>query len=471
MRVFHKVERETTETAGLLEQLKAGLEALHWSASGSVDLERLEGEAHGLFMMAERAYLTAKLEGLDVDVAQLLIDGQMHHRVLRSERVYTSAAGPLKVKRTLYRGGTAKAVVPLERRVGIVAGRFTPRAARQGLWVVAQLPPQEAASLFKELGGMSPSKSSLDRLPKAFGAEWEAHRESFEGQLRAHLEVPATAVTVAVSLDGVMTPMKDALRQAKREATFAAGKRKRGPAGHREVGCGTLSFYDGSGVRLSSVRMARMPEEKKATLKTMLEQDLAAVLAQRPSLHIVKVADGAKDNWRYLSETLPSGTEVLDFYHAAEHLKDALDAAYGENTPTARSRFETYRHILLEQPQGVEKVICALVYLRKCHPQRQVLSLAVSYFRRHRARMQYATVRAAGLPIGSGVVEAACKTLVTQRLKRSGMRWRHPGGQAILTLRSLLQSGRFDDGWKLIAQCYRSEISLPASVVPFPRAA
>ena len=107
MRVFHKVERETTETAGLLEQLKAGLEALRWSESGSVDLERLEGEAHGLFMMAERAYLTAKLEGLDVDVAQLVIDGQMHHRVLRSERVYTSAAGPLKVKRTLYRGGTA----------------------------------------------------------------------------------------------------------------------------------------------------------------------------------------------------------------------------------------------------------------------------------------------------------------------------------------------------------------------------
>ena len=116
MRVFHKVERETTETAGLLEQLKAGLEALRWSESGSVDLERLEGEAHGLFMIAERAYLTAKLEALDVDVAQLVIDGQMHHRVLRSERVYTSAAGPLKVKRTLYRGVVERVVAGNEDR-------------------------------------------------------------------------------------------------------------------------------------------------------------------------------------------------------------------------------------------------------------------------------------------------------------------------------------------------------------------
>ena len=470
MQVFHTARCATTSADGLLDRLCAGLQALRGSSDGC-DFERMEGEVHALFMTAEREFLGEALEGFDVDLPQLRLDGQLHYRVLRSAMTYTSAAGPVKVMRTLYRCGRGKAVVPLERRVGIVAGHFTPRAARQSLWAVAHLTPQDAAGLFGELGGMCPSKSSLDRLPKACGAQWEAHREQFEEQLREGLRVPAAAVTVAVSLDGVMTPMKDALRSMKREMTFAEGKRKKGPAGYQEVGCATLSFYDPAGTRLSSVQFSRMPEAKKATLKSILEKDLAAVLARRPSLQLVKVADGAQDNWRYLSEALPQGTEVIDFYHAAEHLKDALDAAYGENTPQARARFETYRHILLEVAHGVEKVIRALVYLRGCHPQRKVLSLAVSYFRRHRARMQYATVQAAGLPIGSGVVEAACKTLVTQRLKRSGMRWRHAGGQAILTLRSLLQSGRFEDGWQLIAQCYRSEVSLPTNVIPFPNAA
>ena len=470
MRVFHTNQSDTSSTDDCVEGLRAGLQGLR-SSSGGGDFERVEGEVHELFVAAERAFLGEVLADLDVNVPALWMDGKLHHRALRSAMTYTSAVGPVSVTRTLYRQRGEKAVVPLERRAGIVAGHFTPRAARQGLWAVSHLTPQESERLFGELGGMRPSKSSLDRLPKACGAEWEAHREAFEAHLRATLTVPVSAVTVAVSLDGVMTPMKDLLRSTKREATYAEGKRKRGPAGHQEVGCGTLSFYDVEGSRLSSVRMARMPEAKKATLKTMLEKDLAAVLEQRPSLQLVKVADGAQDNWRYLSEALPRGTEVIDFYHAAEHLKDAFDAAYGENTPQARARFETYRHILLEVPQGVEKVIRTLVYLRGRHAQRKALSLAVGYFRRHRARMQYATVQAAGLPIGSGVVEAACKTLVTQRLKRSGMRWRQAGGQAILTLRSLVQSERFDEGWRLIAQCYRSEVSLPSNVIPFPNAA
>ena len=71
----------------------------------------------------------------------------------------------------------------------------------------------------------------------------------------------------------------------------------------------------------------------------------------------------------------------------------------------------------------------------------------LTYFRNHRRQMRYAEFRRQGLPIGSGVVEAACKTLVTHRMKRSGMRWSIPGGQAILTLRSLIQSDRWHNGW------------------------
>lgn len=81
--------------------------------------------------------------------------------------------------------------------------------------------------------------------------------------------------------------------------------------------------------------------------------------------------------------------------------------------------------------------------------------------------MRYAELKAAHLPIGSGVTETACKTLVTQRLKRSGMRWGDDRGQAVLTLRSLLQSGRFDRGWDLLLATYKATVTAPENVVAF----
>ena len=181
------------------------------------------------------------------------------------------------------------------------------------------------------------------------------------------------------------------------------------------------------------------------------------------------MADGAKDNWTYLSDVLPAGTELVDFFHAVQHLKNAFDTAYGEHTTKADAQFRKYRYILRDDHRGIEKVIRALVHLHNKHPRRKKLKTELSYFRRHRARMQYAKAKEQNLPIGSGVVEAACKTLATQRLKRSGMRWRHPGGQAILTLRALAHSERFDRAWSLLSNTYRKTVTLPQNVVPFVR--
>jgi len=468
MPVFHTAQRDTIGACSAVARLHASLTTLRAHRDAGEDFERFEREVHTLFVDAECEVLGEELERLDVDLPHVVLSGQVHHRVLRSAETYTSAAGPVTVMRTLYRRGTDQSVVPLELRAGMVEGHWTPLAARQAMWVVAHLTPGEGEGLFAELGNMRPSKSSLDRLPKRLSARWEADREAFDASLRADAIIPPKTVTVAVSLDGVMTPMKDGERRRTRERQRTDGKRTKGPAGHREVGCGTLSFYDADGERLTTVRMARMPEAKKATLKSMLSAELSRVLDANPGLTLVKLADGAKDNWTYLHDALPEGVELVDFYHAVTHLKTTFDAAYGEHTPKARSQFEKYRHVLLEDEGGVAKVIRAFVYLRDQHPRRTKIATELAYFRRHRHRMCYATMKARGLPIGSGVVEAACKTLVTQRLKRSGMRWRHAGGQAILTFRSLVQSDRFDHGWQLLSATYRRNVSPPENVVPFP---
>jgi hypothetical protein len=467
MPVFHTTESDTNTTrmSRALRTLQCALGNLCEGELASEDFERFEREAHALFKEAECEVLGGQLESLDVDLAYVSIDARRHHRLFRSRQTYMSAVGPVTVERTLYRAGKGRSVVPMELRGGIVEGHWTTLAARQASYLVSELTPQACEDTLRELGNMQPSKSSVDRLPKRLSARWEGGREGFEASLREGSSVPEEAVSVAVSLDGVMVPMKDGQREAKRARSRAVGKQTKGPAGYQEASCATLSFYDAEGKRLATTRMGRMPESKKATLKSMLAGEVHAALGQRPDLTVVKVADGARDNWTYLDALVPDGTVVVDFYHAAEQLKAALDAAYGQGSAKGLAQFNKLRHVLLEDEDGVEKVIRALVYLRNKHRRRQRIGEVLRYLRRNRHRMRYAQIRAQHLPIGSGVVEAACKTLATQRLKRSGMRWRNEGGQAILTLRALVQSERFDHAWLMLSDTYRKDVELPDNVV------
>ena len=458
MSVSHNAVEETTHGSAM-ERLLAYIEARRSATERVEDWEAYEEELHALFMEAECEIVAEDLGRLDVDVPFVIIDGKVHYRVLRSECTYGGVAGDIRVERTLYReSGAQHALVPMELRAGIVEGHWTPLAAKHMAWVAAHLTPGEGEELFGRFGGMNPSKSSLDRVPKGLSAHWEEQREAFEAAIRQGEEIPAGAVSVAASLDGVMV----ALRKGEYPDQEEEG------AGYREASCATVSFFDEDGERLETRRMGRMPEPGKVVLKDMLTQAIQSVLETQPDLQLVKLADGAKDNWRYLSNDLPAGVELVDYFHAAEYLKSAITAAYGEDTPMAEADFEKYRLILKEEPEGVDKVIRHLRYLAKKYPRRKAITKALKYFRNNRKRMDYAEALAKNLPIGSGVVEAACKTLVTQRLKRSGMRWGIDGGQAVLTFRALAQSDRFDNAWRLVSQVYKKHISLPENVVPLP---
>ena len=455
MSVSHVSQDEPTrvDVWTVLKELLQRVQALlkRHEASQELGFEGLEQKLHALFTHAECAATSEALERHDVDLPHVFIDGEKHHRAHRCEKTYLCAVGPVTAMRTLYRarpgGRCGGAQGRHRRRVLDAACGASGRAADRSPGAA-----REAEEVLGVLGNMTPSKSSLDRLPKALSARWEAQRPQFEARVREDtLEVADTACTVAVSLDGVMAPMKT------------------GGGGYREASCASVSLYDGEGERLSTVRMARMPESKKVTLKTMVGAEVEAVLGQRPDLQLVKIADGANDNWTFLSRVLPEGVELIDFFHAAEHLSDAFDAAYGANDPKAVAQFEKYRHLLRYDDDGVAQVIRALRHLRSKHPECERIAQFLGYFRNHRHRMGYAEAKDQRLPIGSGVVEVTCKTLVTERLKRSGMRWSERGRQAILTLRALLQSHRFESGWSLLLQTYPADVSAPDNVVPLRR--
>lgn len=453
---------------------------------GVPDFERFERELHEHIMNLERECLAEELAHYDVTAERLEVGGVSYQPVLQAAETSLSAAGPVRVERHLYRpaGRNAKSICPLELRAGIVSGYWTPRAARQGAFIIAHLPASPAEALFQELGAMQPSRSTLDRLPRTLSASWEAHRADWEAALQAQETVPAEATTLAISVDGVMAPLKpaEAERVARAAKRTAPGKQASGPTGYREVGCGTLTLYDCTGERLQTLQYARMPEHKKVTLGEQLHAEAQAILRGRPDLRRVYLADGAETNWELLAEVERAvggnpleSVQIVDFYHACEHLKGGCDAIWGESTPRGHAEFARLRVLLKEAEDGAERIIQAFNYHRgrASGSRRKRIGAALTYFRNQRGRMHYAAYQRQHLPIGSGVVEAACKTLVTQRLKGSGMAWTMAGGQAILTLRSLLQSGRWGQAWPLLAADFRHPVVIPDdnTEVPLPLAA
>ncbi len=412
-----------------------------------------------------------QLARYDIDAQTIVVAGVTMNLCLKKERKeYLTNSGPITVPRNLFRpSGGGKAVCALELRAGIVGGLCSPALARQVTYTMGLMPSAESAELFREFGIEGPSSSTCDRIPKVFDKAWERHRVEWEDALRAAETVPLEAKVMAVSLDGVMVPDKEAQAKAK-----AAREKKRetlakatgGPAGYREVGCGTVSLYDAQkpeAKRLGTIRYGRAPETKKKTLTGQLDAEVAAILAVRPDLILVALADGAEENWRYFEGPLwATATKIVDFGHASQHLKSGLAAYYGEGSVEGRAEYERLKVVLKEQAGGVDTVIKLLLRLerslraraRASESRKEAVRSERKYFQNQRERMGYAAYLAKGLPIGSGVVEAACKTLATQRMKRSGMSW-GDGKQAVLTIRSLQQSDRWARGWALAAASFQ----------------
>jgi len=122
----------------------------------------------------------------------------------------------------------------------------------------------------------------------------------------------------------------------------------------------TVSTYDAQGNRLDTVYMGRMPETGKTKTKHMLEEEVAAKMGRQEFKHIVCIADGARDLWRYFRKKYPGAIHVLDFFHACEHLSKLAELFFGK-TPQAQTWYKKYRTVLKEDPKGAAKLLRALV--------------------------------------------------------------------------------------------------------------
>jgi hypothetical protein len=224
--------------------------------------------------------------------------------------------------------------------------------------------------------------------------------------------------------------------------------------GYRQAMVGTISLYDRDGERLHTIYLGATPEYGQATFLERMEREIAHVKHLYPRAIYVGIADGAPSNWEFLHQH--TRVQVLDFYHAAEYLAEVAQAAY-PRSPTKRAEWlETHCHEL-KYISGATALILGEMEELAQHPLSEALQeklqRAITYFSNHQHQMDYAHYRARLFPISSGVTEAACKTLVKQRLCCSGMKWKERGASIVLSLRALvLTQAHWDQFWGKIDQ-------------------
>jgi hypothetical protein len=235
--------------------------------------------------------------------------------------------------------------------------------------------------------------------------------------------------------------------------------------GYHEAMTGNISLYDAKGERLHTLYIGAAPEYGKETFLKKLQAECDTMKKRYPKANYVGIADGAAFNWGFLE---PNTTHhVLDFWHATEYLGDA-SAAFGENESEQKEWLDAACHSLKHDSGSAERLLKEMqkkqeVLTKKKGKEtiKEKLAKAVTYFTNQKHRMNYKELIDQHFPIGSGVTEAACKTLIKERLCRSGMQWKNDGATIVIDLRALKKTkGRWEQFWNKIMAMGLSSITL-----------
>ena len=353
----------------------------------------------------------------------------------RDPKEYQTPYGVVEVERYVYqtsRGG--RIYCPLEHQGRIVRGA-TPLFASQISHKYAQLNVSAVQTDLEQNHGRKVARSYIQNVAEWVGNIATAKEENWEYELP---RLAGGIATVVVGLDGAMIPMADS-------------------AGYREAMAGTLSFYDHEGERQHTIYLAAAPEYGKAEFNERLEREIARAKQHYPEARTLGIADGAASNWRFLEQH--TQRQLIDFFHATEYVGKIAQALYPQRKAEDKRAQWQHAHCskLKHDPDVLDVLIAEAARLsRRSSLSQKVRDDAYSawtYFNNHRHQMNYPGFLAENLPIGSGVTEAACKTLVKQRLCASGMRWKNKGAKIILSLRALTQTaGRWAQFWQKIDQ-------------------
>jgi hypothetical protein len=418
----------------------------------AVDYATIERQVAAGAAAIERASHQAVLQGLDIDQARVRIEGKVYRRVGRYAAEYYTMAGPVRVTRTLYREQgerTAKTVNAVSLRCGAVADEWLPATAQAMAHQLQQGTAREAELTAQQLGRLPYSRSSFEHIGQEVGRQYTTVRTELEEVLLEAYTVPADAASVSVALDRVSVPMEEVVPAEDRPPPGA--RKPKVWRQFRMAYCATLTLHDGKGQALHTIRYGRMPHGDVDELCRTLAQDVAILLRKQPGLGVILLADGAPELWKLLTSSLNAETlgvpvrQLVDLWHLLEKLGSAARVLYGETQ--GQAVLQGWRLRLLNRTSSVAEILQELHASGKAEltvGTSRPVHEAITYLQNHQGQMNYAAARRRGLPVGSGNVEATCKSLVAVRMKRPGARWKEESGEHLLNLRALALSDRWD---------------------------
>ena len=410
-----------------------------------------------------RAAFLQLVEACEVFDETLIGDGQVYRFKQTPDKEWLTLWGQVTVPRRQYqpdRGGSSW--TPLDERCSMVNRFMVPELERMTTFLGARLVPAEVEESLSEALRESPSRTAIRNVLKDVGQCAEDHAEELEERLQATARLDPDGDTLVGGWDGVTVPLREPApkrgRPPERPMDTDTGPV---PTAWKEASVGMVATYltpldpkKEDPERVDVRYASRMPESKMVTLIDGLVGQTEQALQQGCYHERVLLADGRREIWRAAGEhaVFDDFTCILDFYHATDHLSKAAEHLFGKGSDAAQRWYQSWRHKLKHDAGAVHGLIRSLWRYRRKLGQRSQrycgATCELKFFRNNRNKMDYAGYRARGLIISSGPVEAAAKTIVGQRLKRSGMRWTRQGGQQILNLRVHVQSKRFDAFWK-----------------------
>ena len=373
---------------------------------------------------------------------------QARYRELRSRRVLT-ALGAVEITRPWYLCPYChQGQFPADQELDIEHTEFSPGVRRMQALVGQDAPFDHGREQMQLLAGLEVTAKSVERVSESIGADI-AQREQQQIDCAVQLDLPIVsdeAVPILyVQMDGTGVPV------VKKETEGRKGKREGLPAHTREVKLGcvfTQTVWDEEGFAIrdpsSTTYTGAIENAGQFGKRLYLE---AWRRGWSRAANKVVIGDGAEWIWNIAKDHFPGAVQIVDLFHARQHLWELARLLFPTDAKRRNQWSGLHQKRWLDKGK-IAKLVASLRSIRTADPElARKIRNDIDYFATNAARMNYPKFRKQHLFVGSGVIEAGCKTVVARRLKQSGMFWTVRGANAVLALRCCHLNGRFEDYW------------------------
>jgi hypothetical protein len=419
-----------------------------WKGEGPCDFETLEWRIRDSVhrcgsRVLERVFESEAGAWLD---RTCQCGGTLRNRKFQAKTVVT-VLGPIRLKRARQqcdRCGQWR--VREDESLDVERTQFSPGVRRMMAKTGAEVCFATARDLIGELAGVAVTEKAVERVAEGIGNDIGKKEEPLlpTAMVGYPPETDEAVSTLYMAMDGTGIPV------LRKETQGRKGKSSDGIARTREVKLGVVFTQTGTDQQGKPVRD---PDATSYVGKIESADMFGPRLyseACRRGLHnagnTVVLGDGAPWIWNLADEYFPGAVQIVDYYHAKEHLGDVSKTLHPSDARARNQWMDRMTKILWDG--DVCGLIDRLRSWRARGHEKAAIDTTIGYFEKNRQRMRYRVFRRAGFFIGSGVVEAGCKAVIGKRLKQSGMHWSVRGANAIIALRCHIESRRFDDYWK-----------------------